>query len=202
MATATLEDIVQATLDGIESQNYEEQQFIDGLKNREIYFNEQVDFSAVSRIVHNIFKWNREDDLANLEDDERQPITFHLTTEGGCVFSMWSIVNAIQSSKTKVIGKGYAMIASAGAYILIACHERHIQKDATVLLHAGGISLTGEANAAKLTMKHFEEYDKRVKALVLDRTNITPQMYTKRSKDEWYEHGDNSIKLGIADFLM
>lgn len=201
MATATLEDIVKATLDGL-NQNYEEDQYLEGLKNREIFFNDQFDFGIVNRVVHNIFKWNREDDLAGLEGDQRKPITIHLTSEGGCVFSMWSAINAVESSKTKVIGKGYAMIASAGAYLFLACHERHIQKDATVLLHAGGISLTGEANAAKQTMKHFEESDKRVKALVLEKTKITPQMYTKRSKDEWYEHGDNCIGLGIADYLM
>lgn len=201
MGTATLQDIVKATLDEF-STGYEDYQFLKGLETRDIYFNDQIDFGVVDKIVHNIFRWNREDDLAGLKDSERKEITIHLTSEGGCVFSMWSIVNAIQSSKTKVVGRGYAMIASAGAYIFIACHERHIQKDATVLLHAGGISLSGEANAAKQTMKHFEGYDKRVKELVLDRTNITPQMYTKRSKDEWYEHGDKAIELGIADFLM
>lgn len=197
----TVKDVVQTTLEEFAT-SYADYQFLEGLENREIYFNDQVDFEIVTRIVHNIFKWNREDDIAGLEGESRKPITIHVTSEGGCVFSMWSVINAIQSSKTKVIGRGYAMVASAGAYIFLACHERYIQKDTTVLLHAGGISLSGEANAAKQTMKHFEEYDKRVKALVLENTKITPQMYSKRSKDEWYEHGDNALKLGIADFLM
>lgn len=197
----TLKEVVQTTLEEFQT-SYADYQFLEGLQNREIYFNDSVDFEIVTKIVHNIFKWNREDDLAGLEGDDRKPITIHITSEGGCVFSMWSAIDAVISSKTKVIGKGYAMVASAGAYLFISCHERYIQKNTTVLLHAGGISLTGEANAAKQTMKHFEESDKRVKALVLEKTNITPQMYTKRSKDEWYEHGNNCIGLGIAHHLM
>lgn len=198
---ATMEEVIKATLAELTS-GYDEYQFLEGLKTRDIYFNDQVSLDIINRAVHNIFRWNAEDDKAGLENEARPPITLHLTTEGGCILSMWSLINAIQSSKTNVIGKGYAMIASAGAYILISCHQRLVQKDATVLLHAGSLSLQGEANAAKQTMKHYGEYDKRVKELVLSRTKITPAMYTKRSKDEWYEHGDTAVVLGIADGLF
>lgn len=181
---------------------YEEYQFIKGLETRDIYFNDGVDLNIVNRIVHNIFRWNKEDDKANLVGDQRTDITLHITSQGGCTVSMFSLINAIESSKTKVIGRGYAIAASAGAYILIACHERYIQKDSTVLLHAGGLNVQGEANAAKQTMKHYSEYDKRVKDLVLSRTKITSQLYSRRAKDEWYEHGDKCLELGIVDGLF
>lgn len=181
---------------------YEEYQFIKGLETRDIYFNDGVDLNIVNRIVHNIFRWNKEDDKANLVGDQRPDITLHITSQGGCTVSMFSLINAIESSKTKVIGRGYAITASAGAYILIACHERYIQKDSTVLLHAGGLNVQGEANAAKQTMKHYSEYDKRVKDLVLSRTKITSQLYSRRAKDEWYEHGDKCLELGIVDGLF
>lgn len=199
--SVTVQDIVKVTLDEMNN-SFEDQQFADGLKRREIYFNDQVDFNIINKVVHNIYRWNAEDEEAKLDENKRTPITFHITSEGGCVNSMFSVIDAIQSSKTKVIGKGYGLVASAGAYMFIACHERHIQKNATLLMHAGGISLTGEANAARQTMKHYEEYDKRVKTLVLERSNITPAMYTKRSKDEWYEHGDKCIELGLAEKLI
>lgn len=181
---------------------YEEYQFVKGLETRDIYFNDGVDLNIVNRIVHNIFRWNKEDDKAGLVGEQRPDITLHITSQGGCTVSMFSLINAIESSKTKVIGRGYAITASAGAYILIACHERYIQKDSTVLLHAGGLNVQGEANAAKQTMKHYSEYDKRVKDLVLGRTNITAQLYSRRAKDEWYEHGDKCIELGIVDGLF
>lgn len=181
---------------------YEEYQFIKGLETRDIYFNDGVDLNIINRIVHNIFRWNKEDDEAGLEGDNRPEITIHLTTQGGCVVSMWSILDCIASSKTKVVGKAYGIVASAGAYILIGCHERLIQKNATVLLHSGSLSVQGEANAAKQTMKHYSEYDKRVKDLVLEKTKITSTLYSRRAKDEWYEHGDNCIELGIVDGLF
>jgi len=181
---------------------YEEYQFIKGLETRDIYFNDGVDLNIVNRIVHNIFRWNKEDDKAGLTGDQRPEITLHLTSQGGCTVSMYSLINAIESSKTKVVGRGYAIAASAGAYLLMSCHERYIQKDATVLLHAGGLSVQGEANAAKQTMKHYGEYDKRLKELVLSKTKITPQLYSRRAKDEWYMHGDECVELGIADGLF
>lgn len=181
---------------------YEEYQFIKGLETRDVYFNDGVDTGIINRIVHNIFKWNKEDDEAGLKGNDRKNITLHITSPGGCVLSMFSLINAIESSKTKVIGKAYGIAASAGAYILIGCHERYIQKDSTVLLHAGGVSVQGEANAAKQTMKHYEGYDKRVRELVLSKTKITPQLYGRRSKDEWYEHGDSCVELGIVDGLF
>lgn len=181
---------------------YEEYQFIKGLETRNIYFNDEVNSSVVNRIVHNIFKWNKEDDEAELKGDARQDITIHITSNGGCTVSLFSMINAIQSSKTKVIGKAYGVAASAGAYLLIACHKRYIQKDSTVLLHAGGINIQGEANAAAATMKHYKIYDKRLRDLVLEKTNITPQLYGRRSKDEWYLFGDECIELGIVDKLL
>ena len=193
---------VDEILKMIEQVGYEEYQYLKGLETREIYFNDDIHLGIIDRIVHNIYRWNREDDEAGLEGDSRNPITLHLTSNGGCVLSMWSLVDAIRSSKTKVIGKGYAITASAGAYILTACHERYIQKNATLLYHAGSLNLSGEANAAKATMKHFEEYDKRIKDLVISRTKITPQLYGRRSKDEWYIHGDECLELGIVEGLI
>src|SRR6185312_6503117 len=125
---------------------YEEYQFIKGLETRDIYFNDGVDLNIVNRIVHNIFRWNKEDDKAGLVGDQRPEITIHLTSQGGCTVSMYSLIDAIESSTTKVVGKGYAITASADEYILMACHERYIQKNSTVLLHAGGLNVQGEAN--------------------------------------------------------
>lgn len=198
----SLGDIVQVALEGLNNASYEEYVYLKGLETREIYINDGIDTLLITRIVHNIFRWNAEDDLKGLEGSDRPEITIHITSEGGCVITMWSIINAIQSSKTKVIGKAYGMAASAGAYILIACHERYTQRDATILLHAGSLSLSGDANAAKQTMKHYGEYDKRVRDFVLDRTNISLQLYNRKSKDEWYEHGDKCVELGIVEGLI
>lgn len=198
--TKGLNDVIQVALEDLNA-TYEEYEFLKGLESRNIYLNSAIDLNLIPRIVHNIYRWNEEDE-AKGRDGTETPITIHITSEGGCVFTMWSIINAIQNSKTKIIGKAYGMAASAGAYILIACHERYVQKDATVLLHAGSLSVAGDANAAKQTMKHYGEYDKRVKDLVLERTNISSQLYNRKSKDEWYEHGDACIELGIVDGLI
>ena len=200
-SNSSLGDLIEVALNGLNGFDYEEYVFLKGLETREIFINDAIDTALITRIVHNIYRWNAEDD-AKGRDGSEKPITLHITSEGGCVVTMWSIINAIQSSKTKVIGKAYGMAASAGAYILIACHERYAQKDSTILLHAGSLSVAGDANAAKQTMKHYAEYDKRVKDLVLERTNITSQLYSRKAKDEWYEHGDKCIELGIVEGLI
>jgi ATP-dependent Clp protease, protease subunit len=181
---------------------YEEYQFIEGLKKREIYFNDEVNLGIINRIVYNIMKWNREDEEANIPVEKRQEIKLYTTSNGGCVISGQAVLDAIETSKTPVHTIGIGVCASMGALLLIGGHKRSCYKNTTVLLHDGSLQLNSTGKKAKQTMQYYDETEKRIRQFVISRTNITEDLYDKKSDEEWYLFGDQALELGIVDELI
>jgi len=181
---------------------YEEYQYVEGLKKRELYFNDEVNLGIINRIVYNIMKWNREDDLANIPVEQREKIVLHITSNGGCVISGQAVLDAMEASKTPVKTVGIAVCASMGAYLLMGGHERECHKNTTILLHDGSLQLSSTSKKAKDTMRYYDELEARMKKFVLDKTKITEEVYDEKADEEWYMFGDQALELGIVDKLI
>jgi ATP-dependent Clp protease, protease subunit len=181
---------------------FEEYQYLEGLKEREIYFNNEVDLNIVNRIVYNIMKWNKEDDEAGIPIEKRKPIKLYITSNGGCVISGWSVIDAIKASRTPVHTIGVAVCASMGALLLMAGHHRKCYKNTTILIHDGSLHLASTSKKAKQTMAFYDELEERIKEFVLKNTKISEELYLEKEDEEWYMFGDQALKLGIVDELI
>lgn len=183
--------------------NLEEYQNWLGLKDRKIYFNQEVDAYIVNKIVNWINLWNEQDDANGLVGDERKPIEIHLTSNGGDVVAGFAAIDAIQRSKTKVIGKGIGVCASMGALLLIGCHERLAYPNTVILIHDGSLAVHSSSKKAKNTMNFYDRLDDRVKKFIIENTGITKELYEEKEDEEWYMFADEEgIKLGIVDGLL
>jgi len=171
-----------------------------GLKERKIYFNNNIDLSIVDEIVHWIIRWNDEDEDKPAED--RKKIKIYMTSNGGCVISGFALIDAIQSSKTPIETIGVGVCASMGALVLLSGHYRKAYKNTTVLIHDGNLALQSTSKKAKQTMEYYDELDRRIKNLVLSKTTIGEKLYEEKEDDEWYLFGDQAMKYGIVDEIM
>lgn len=182
----------------------EEYQYWLGLKERKIYFNSEVDLSIVNKVVYWIMRWNEEDNHHNIPIDHRKTIELYLTTNGGCVISGFSLVDAITASKTPISTIGVGICASMGAILLLSGTKgyRKCFHNTTILLHDGNLSLSHSGKKARQVMGYYEGLEERIKQLVLTKTMISEDVYDEKSSDEWYMFGDQALTLGIVDEII
>lgn len=182
--------------------NYEEYQYWEYLQERKIIFNQDVDLGIINRAVLNIIRWNEEDDNNNIPVSSRKPIIIYITSNGGCVISGLSLLSVIEKSKTPVHTIGIGICASMGALLLIGGHKRYCYKDTTILLHDGSLALQSTSKKAKQTMEYYDKLEDRLKALIINKTNISEELYDEKEDEEWYLFGDEALELGIVDNLL
>ena len=167
-----------------------------GIRNREILI-EDVEEDTGSWVSSYVKLWNRMDDEAGIPVEERKPITVYIDSYGGVLTSGFSIVDAFEVSKTPIhtvnIGKAY----SAGALIFLAGHKRTAYKRSSFLFHEGSAGVSGDANK----LRNFSEfYDRQLKMLgqyIIERTNISEELYEKHDRDDWWLMGQELLDLGI-----
>lgn len=181
-------------------EHLEEYQYWLGLKERKIYFNDEVDLSIINKIVYWILQWNEED--KGKPQHERQPIEIFITTNGGCVISGLALIDAIENSKTKIITTGIGICASMGAILLLSGHERRAFKNTTILLHDGSLALQSTSKKAKQTIQYYDKLDDRIKDLVVSKTNISEELYDEKEDEEWYLFADEAKELNLIDDLI
>ena len=181
----------------------EEYQFYLGLKERRIYFNYDVDTTIVNKIVYWIQEWNREDQELNIPIDKRKTIQIYVTSDGGDVVAVFSAMDAIKSSKTKVETIGVGVCASAGALLLISGHYRKAYPNTVILIHDGSMSVQSTSKKAKNTMNFFNRLDDRIKKFIVENTNISEELYMEKEDEEWYMFADDEgLSLGIVHELI
>lgn len=185
------------------SSNLDEYQDWLALKERKIYFNQEVDSGIVNRIVNWINIWNEQDDKDGLTGDNRKPIEIHITSNGGDVVAGFAALDAIKKSKTKVITKGIGVCASMGALLLMSGHHRIAYQNTVILIHDGSMAVSSTSKKAKNTMNFYDRLDERIKNFILDNTEITEELYEEKEDEEWYMFADDEgISLKIVDELV
>ena len=170
---------------------------------RTLYFNSDVDNTALAEICQAIILVNKADNVKRQKNKEyiAPPIHLYVNSFGGWVDEMWNLISLIEASKTPVYTycTGYAM--SAGFMIFISGHKRFISRHARLMYHqlSGGNygtyqDMRESIEESALLHQHAEEY-------VASHTNIPMKKLKeiRERKIDWYIRADEAIRLGCAD---
>lgn len=101
-----------------------------------IYFNNDINPDSV-------FELNKE--LRNIDNNisitvstmniDRPPIYLHLTTDGGVIYSAFSVIDCMNSLKSEVYTVVDGFVASAGTLISVNGAKRYMRENAYMLIH-------------------------------------------------------------------
>lgn len=172
----------------------------ENLRERVLILNEEITDDIVERMTMQIIAWNRED--KGKPENERKPIRMYINSPGGDVFVSLALIDVIRNSKTKVIGVGVGLVASAAYYIYLGCHERYAFKNSILLMHDGELSVSNSTSKARDTLRFFNSLDVRIKEFVLDRTNIDEAFYDDHYEQEYYMFPDEAKALGVVHGII
>lgn len=170
------------------------------LENRILILNDEINDDIIEAYIIQIFKWNMED--KGLPTDMRKPIRILINSPGGDAVVGMGLVDAITQSKTKVIGIGVALVASAAFHIYISCHERYSFANTIFLMHDGEIAIQNSSSKARDTMEFFERMEKQTKDHVVAHTKIDGEYYDKVWDSELYMYPEKAKELGVLDKIV
>ena len=170
--------------------------------NREIFIGDIYD--GIGKAVDQLICfWNKCDDEKNLSVDERKPIILTIDSCGGSLLDAFTIIDAINLSKTPVYAYVIGAAFSAGFLIAIACHKRYGYKHSSYLFHEGSIETGGTSGQFQNQAEFYKNKRLRwIKDHVLECTKIEEEEYDKnRREDIWYDAYE-ALEKGIIDEII
>lgn len=160
-----------------------------------LFFNEEVDDDSIERLIHQILH------IAVNSDED---IVIYVNTEGGDLYSVLMLYDAINSIKNKVtvIAQGKAM--SAGAF-MIAClgtKERVATKHTTFMIHEVSAWAGGKFTEAKSDFKEHERLQKLWEKLLLKHTKLNKGQIQELFVSDYYFDSKKALELGFIDRVI
>lgn len=156
----------------------------------------EMDLELITLII----KCNKEDIGKPVED--RKPIKIYISTCGGDVVTLWSLIQAIQTSKTPVWTINFSYAYSAGAELLVAGHKRLALKGSQIMFHRGGCMYRGEQGVVESTKKHFDGLDKKLEDFLFAHTNIDSKFYKKKASSDIYMDENEALAKRVVDAIV
>lgn len=173
--------------------------YFNRLSKRHIFLNDIIDDQLVE-YSYQLLKWNMED--KDKKPEERIPIKIFINSNGGSLNAVMNFIDIIQLSKTKVITIGMAKCYSSGGLLLMSGHDRLIFDDTTCLVHDGSAGTYGDTGKVIDNLEFTKKLEEKVKKYILSNTKITPKLYEKNYRKDWWLFSDEIIELGIADKIV
>ncbi len=188
-------------LDGVlKNSTVEEVFYLKDLKQRKLFLSADITQETVSDAARHILQFNRED--ADIPTNERKPILFYLTSNGGDVDAGFTLIDIILNSATPVytINTGYQY--SMGFLIGLAGHRRYAMPHAKFLMHDGAQFVYNSGAKAQDQMEFAKRQEDRIKQYITTTTKITPQVYDAQLRKEWYMFADEAKEWGVTDYII
>lgn len=174
--------------------------YLQDLKQRKLFLNNDVDQLSIADIAKHIMQFNAED--KGMAIDARKPILLYVVSNGGDVDSGFELIDIIQNSKTPVytINLGYQY--SMGFLIGLAGHKRFATKNAKYLMHDGSNFVYNSGTKAQDQMEFNRRVEERIKQYILERSNVTSKEYDSKLRVEWYLFADEAKQKGFVDYII
>lgn len=160
-------------------------------------------FEGFGRGVEGIIHfWNKYDEAHKIPIKERKPIKLIIDSNGGSLCDTFTIIDAINLSKTPVeayvIGSAY----SGGFFITISCHKRYGYKHSSYVFHEGSVGNGGTSGQFENFAAFYKKQLNQIKNLVINNTNISEEDYDKiKREDIWYDAYE-ALENGIIDEVI
>ena len=169
------------------------------LSRREIWIDDSIDTKTLE-INRLIYHFNKMDEGIPVE--ERKPIKIFIHSYGGEVAACFSVVDAIELSKTPVYTYNIGVAMSAAFLILIAGHKRFATTRSTALIHSGSVATQGTFEQTEAQMKDYKHSVELMRDYVVSRTKIDQKKLNKNKSIEWYMYADEQVSNGIVDKII
>jgi ATP-dependent Clp protease protease subunit len=157
--------------------------------------------SATMRAVEDIMDFNRADIDVPVAD--RKPIRIYINSPGGDIAEGFSLLSAIELSKTPIYTINIGQWSSMAFLIGIAGHRRFSLPYMTFLMHDGSSGVFDSGSKAQDRMKFDDHFSNEViKKHVLKHSNMKAVEYDALVRVEYYMLPEDALEHGFIDEIV
>ena len=161
------------------------------------------DISTCTRIVDDIFDYNRYDEKQGVPIEGRKPIRLYINSPGGNTTEGFSVISAIELSKTPVYTINIGQWSSMAFLIGITGRQRFSLPHMTFLMHDGFNGTFDSGTKAQDKMKFDERFENEVvKQHVLKYSSMGSEEYDALVRVEYYMLPEDALKHNFIDKIV
>jgi len=173
--------------------------------NRILIFNRKVSKKNVGKLIKKILKINEFDDL--LEEKTKQkrvPIKLYIDTNGGNLYSGFSLLCIMKSSKTPIHTYVMGSAMSCGFLISICGHKRFCHKLSTFMWHNISTEVAGTVSSIDEDLTEVKRVGVEATKIIIEKTKITNKRLESlfKEKNNLFFNSTEALKLGIVDEII
>jgi ATP-dependent Clp protease, protease subunit len=134
-----------------------------------------------------------------------KPIELHMSSWGGCPYSLLRLYDVIQSCSCQVKFIGGGTISSAATWIMAGCDERLLYPNTRILIHD---SSWGESIAPEKLTDHYINADNekvlqsKLNQIYADNSIMPIDFWDEMVKRDLWISAEEAIMLGLADKII
>lgn len=143
----------------------------------------------------------RSDAIQGLEP--REPIVLEINSGGGYASSGFSIVSAIESSTTPVVGIVTGDCMSMAVPIFASCHYRISKRFAGFMIHDTQTGAEGKFNDIEKTLGYLKQVRENYKGVLLEYTDIEEDRmdWIINANADFYFTPQEAKEMGVVDAI-
>lgn len=166
-----------------------------------VYFNDEINSETAFALCKELRTVEAQQKLTctMLGIDKPQPIILHITTDGGCIHSAFTVVDTIQRLSIPVHSVVEGFVASAGTLITLAAEKRFIAKNAYMLIHELRSGVWGKMSSLEEEVGNLRKMMDHLVKFYLDTTPFTKKQLEKLLTHDISWNAEECIEKGLAE---
>ena len=166
-----------------------------------IYFTGDITKKSAFNLCKNIRLLESELKMEEVEKNIKNEMFLHITTDGGCISSAFSIIDCMESSRIPVNTVIDGSVSSAGTLISIHGKKRFVCKNSYVLIHELRSGCWGKLAYIDDTYKNCIKIQEHINMFYLTKTKINKKMLKDLLVKDLQFNADECINMGVADSI-
>ena len=168
--------------------------------NNHLYFSCDITPKSAFTLCKNLRTLEIKLKMENFNSSNIKPeIYLHITTNGGCIYSAFSIIDCFKSLSIPVNTVIDSNVSSAGTIISIHGNKRYICPNSYVLIHELRSGCWGKLAYIDDTFKNCLKIQDHINQIYLDKTKINKKYLKEILVKDLELNADECIRMGIAD---
>lgn len=169
-----------------------------------VYFNDEITSETAFALCKELRTVETQLKLTNtmLNLDTPQPVVLHITTDGGCIHSAFTVVDVIQRMSLPVHTVVEGFVASAGTLIALAGEKRFIGKNAYMLIHELRSGVWGKMSSLEEEFANLRKVMDHIIQFYMDTTPFTKKQLEKLLTHDIVWNAEECIEKGLVSSVF
>jgi ATP-dependent protease ClpP protease subunit len=171
--------------------------------NHKVFFNDDINDQScflLNKELRSVAE--RMKIISVMHDHAPTPILLYLTTNGGQIYSAFSVIDCIQNLGVPVHTVVDGFVASAGTLISICGAKRYILPNAYMLIHELRSEFWGKMTDIEEEIQNLKKTMDHVMGIYTNHTKLKPNQLEKILKKDAIWNADECLTKGLVDGIL